>query len=1011
MDEQKKPRSREKKVVSEGKGVQKYGEGLGTGPVGNAGEYADRREQQAQQSAAAPQRPAQNASRPQQNASPFAATQSSGRRPSPQPQQQRPPQGASPFAAPHSSAQRPAAQPQQQRPQQGASPFAAPHTSGQRPAAQPQQQRPQQSASPFAAPHSSGQRPASSSQAARPQQRPSATPQNAQRSSTVPQGNGTRRAGGGGSKLIMIVIALAVLFGGGKISGLFGGDDSGDIGSLTNVVSSVVSGTTNTGNTNTGTQTSGTTGTASSGSDNSTLGNLLSSLLTSGGNSVYDFGGSASSLLSAGSTQSSAFDFFTNAASTVGTSASASTAKLDTTVAKGARAKRTALAGSGKDTVTILVYMCGTDLESQNGMGTSDLKEMANATLSDQVSVLVYTGGCKRWKNSVVSSSVNQIYQIRKGGLYCLEKDMGSASMTRPETLASFIQYGVKNYPANRMCLILWDHGGGSISGYGYDEKNASGGSMSLAGINTALKNGGATFDFVGFDACLMATTETALMLSRHADYLIGSEETEPGVGWYYTNWLTALSENTSMPTIEIGKRIADDFVEVCNRQCRGQATTLSVVDLAELETTLPAELKAFSSDMNQLIQNREYKQVSKARSNAREFAQSTRIDQVDLIHFARNLGTEAGEKLAKAVEGAVKYNRTGGGMTNAHGLSIYFPYRRTNKVNQMVNTYAAIGMDEAYTRCIQEFASMEVSGQVVSGTSLSNYGATQTTAMPGLLDALMGSSGGGYNTGISSSYGSSDSMMDLLGGLFGGTSSGGAYSSGSSYGSMLDLFSGRTLTAETAVATLSAHHFDPAALVWQNGRITLSPSQWDEVESLSRNVFVDDGSGYIDLGLDTEFTLEGNDLVGEFDGTWISLNGQPMAYYHLGSAENGEEEYVISGYTPALLNGVRVNLMINFDNQRPYGYIAGAEIVYASGETESQAKNLIQIGEGDQIQLLCDYYDYEGKYQDTYRLGQPFTLGAEVEIANTHIGDHPVSVTFCFIDYYQQRYWTPALT
>ena len=46
MDEQRKPRAREKKVVSEGKGVEKRGEGLGTGPVNNTGNYEDRRAQQ-----------------------------------------------------------------------------------------------------------------------------------------------------------------------------------------------------------------------------------------------------------------------------------------------------------------------------------------------------------------------------------------------------------------------------------------------------------------------------------------------------------------------------------------------------------------------------------------------------------------------------------------------------------------------------------------------------------------------------------------------------------------------------------------------------------------------------------------------------------------------------------------------------------------------------------------------------------------------------------------------------
>ncbi|MCQ2555695.1 MAG: peptidase C11, partial [Clostridia bacterium] len=52
---------------------------------------------------------------------------------------------------------------------------------------------------------------------------------------------------------------------------------------------------------------------------------------------------------------------------------------VDTSVAKNARAKYTKIKGNGKDTVTILVYMCGTDLESNGGMASYDLQEMAAA--------------------------------------------------------------------------------------------------------------------------------------------------------------------------------------------------------------------------------------------------------------------------------------------------------------------------------------------------------------------------------------------------------------------------------------------------------------------------------------------------------------------------------------------------------------------------------------------------------------------------------------------------------
>ena len=90
---------------------------------------------------------------------------------------------------------------------------------------------------------------------------------------------------------------------------------------------------------------------------------------------------------------------------------------------------------------------------------------------------------------------------------------------------------------------------------------------MSLAGISQALSRGGVKFDFIGFDACLMATVENALMLNEYADYMIASEETEPGYGWYYTDWLNALGSNPSIPTEELGQKIVDDFVRTSSQQ------------------------------------------------------------------------------------------------------------------------------------------------------------------------------------------------------------------------------------------------------------------------------------------------------------------------------------------------------------------------------------------------------------------------------------------------------------
>ena len=171
------------------------------------------------------------------------------------------------------------------------------------------------------------------------------------------------------------------------------------------------------------------------------------------------------------------------------TSSNANTGKLNMEVAEGARDKFTQLKGNGQDEVNIMVYLCGTDLESRSAMATRDLQEMLKAKLSDKVHILIYTGGCKKWQNNAISSSKNEIYEISTQGLSRLENNMGAQPMTDSETLSGFIQYGHAKYKnATRNILIFWDHGGGSVSGYGYDEKYPRSGSMSLAGIQKALE-------------------------------------------------------------------------------------------------------------------------------------------------------------------------------------------------------------------------------------------------------------------------------------------------------------------------------------------------------------------------------------------------------------------------------------------------------------------------------------------------------------------------------------------
>ncbi len=742
-------------------------------------------------------------------------------------------------------------------------------------------------------------------------------------------GAGTR-SGGGGIKLILILLAL--LLGGGGAGGLLLGG-SGD--SPVNDSYSQVE------------------------QQQGSSGNLLSMLGGLGGGSV-----------------SSGWDNGSN------------TGELDTSVAPGSRQKYTDILGGGRDEITLMVYLCGTDLESKHKMASLDLQEMISADLSDKVNILAYTGGCKQWQNSAVSSTTNQIWQIKDEGMVCLEKDLGSHAMTDPDNLSWFIRWCEKNYPANRRGLIFWDHGGGSVSGYGYDEKFTREGSMDLGEIHEALTDGGVKFDFVGFDACLMATTETALMLAEHADYLIASEETEPGIGWYYTNWLTALSRDTSMATVEIGRNIIDDFVDTCARQCRGQSATLSIVDLAEASYTIPYALTSFSTDTCELIKNQDYAKVSNARNDSREFGRSSKIDQVDLVHLAKNMGTSEGTALANAILGAVKYNRTSSDMTNSYGLSIYFPYRKVSTVDQAVDTYEEIGMDNEYVRCIRAFASMEAGGQAASGGSGS--------PLPSLMGMLGGNSSGG-----------SDMIGQLLGGLLSGNSSGIA---GLTSGNM-DFLSGRAMSQEDMTSYIADNFFDDSYLTWKHldgqQAIIMPEEQWSLVQGLYANLFLDDGEGYIDMGMDNVFDFDDHgNLLAPDAITWLAVNDQPVAYYHESTVTNGDS-YEILGRIPVLYNEERADLMIRFTDAQPYGEVVGVRMVYTEGETDTVAKNLETVSEGDKLDFLCDYYTYDGTYVDSYMLGEPLWVSGELVISDVYVDESAARLTYLFTDIYNGQHWT----
>jgi len=370
------------------------------------------------------------------------------------------------------------------------------------------------------------------------------------------------------------------------------------------------------------------------------------------------------------------------------------------------------------DAYTIMVYMNGSDLETEGAMATSDIVEMVTAAFSkEDINVILQTGGTDQWQMDFIPNDSLVRYRVIDEALETLE-ELPAASMGESSTLADFINYSMDNFPAEKFGLIMWNHGGGAVCGFGVDELFDYDG-LTLAEIKEAFDNSylpSYPLEFLGFDACLMATLETAYMARDYAKYLVASEELEPGYGWDYETWLTALGENPQMDGAELGQVIVDSFVSFYNENgMEDEATTLSVTDLSEVEAVVQA-LEQFIEVAD--ISESNYQTIAKSRSRTREFGMPSEYggstDMIDIVHMAEQFNAvypDEASALIEAVGNAVVYKDQGQFVDHAGGLSLYFPYSAKEEAVERIPVYQTTGFSPRYINYVAEFA------EILTGT------------------------------------------------------------------------------------------------------------------------------------------------------------------------------------------------------------------------------------------------------------------------------------------------------
>ena len=382
--------------------------------------------------------------------------------------------------------------------------------------------------------------------------------------------------------------------------------------------------------------------------------------------------------------------------------------------------------GKAPGKLTLMVYMCGGNLESTYSLASSDIQEMMSAKgAGDNVSVLLMMGGAQHWSLGLNPNECH-IQELMPRGMRTVWRS-AAQNMGSSETLTQLLQYGKAHYPADEYALILWDHGGGPMEGLCWDELFSLD-NLTLEELKRGIEDAalGQKLSWIGFDACLMGSLEVAGAIEPYADYMIASQETEPAAGWNY-EFLSGLAEDQS--PAETARRIVDGYME--SQALQGEALTLACLDLRHVREVKKALGGCFaplasSMDANSFIK------LEGERVQAASFGQPLRdfgdggYDLVDLSDLTDRLQTseDANAAMHKALDSLVVYSRSN--RDGSNGVSVYHPcYNKDRYMSKWRENYKRLSVSESYARYIDAF------GRFLLGDAMTDWSGLDVVAEP----------------------------------------------------------------------------------------------------------------------------------------------------------------------------------------------------------------------------------------------------------------------------------------
>jgi hypothetical protein len=217
--------------------------------------------------------------------------------------------------------------------------------------------------------------------------------------------------------------------------------------------------------------------------------------------------------------------------------------------------------------------------------------------------------------------------------------------------------------------------------GISYDEE--SGNHINTPQLGLALREIG-KLDVFSTDACLMQMAEVLYEIKDHADYIVGSEETEPGDGYTYNTFLGPIAARPAITPREVGKLTVDAYSDHYDAINQGYTQSLA------LASAVNGLLPVTNAFVDAVMASGEKTLAKSARGAAVNFAMDENRDLYDFTRLVVEGSSNADVKakgralMAFIADKLVLHNRTrddqGGSWSGpkkyslAKGVAAYFP-------------------------------------------------------------------------------------------------------------------------------------------------------------------------------------------------------------------------------------------------------------------------------------------------------------------------------------------------